>query len=137
VSGTLFVYGTLMRGMAAEAILLASGPVAFRGRARMPGTLYDFGPFPGAVPEKPSGLRAVRAEDVAGEVFDLARPEETLRALDAHEGYSPGWPASSLFVRRLVRVRLDAGGETAAWAYLYARSVRGARLVPSGDYRRR
>lgn len=141
VKGTptyVFVYGTLMRGMAAEAKLLGAGPVRFVGRAKLPGTLYDFGPFPGAVREKPPATSPIPAEDVQGEVFELLDPAvPTLAALDAHEGFDMHRPGGSLFLRRRLTVKLEGGGQVEAWTYLYARPIKDARVIPSGDWRRR
>jgi gamma-glutamylcyclotransferase (GGCT)/AIG2-like uncharacterized protein YtfP len=133
----VFVYGTLMRGMAAEATLLASGPVRFVGRARLPGTLYDFGPFPGAVRERPKASAIAVAPDVQGEVFELLDPVPALQALDLHENFDMKRPGRSLFVRRRLAVSLEGGGQVDAWTYLYARPVKDGRLIPSGDWRRR
>lgn len=134
----VFVYGTLMRGMAAEAKLLGAGPVRFVGRAKLPGTLYDFGPFPGAVREKPQPMGGVPVEDVNGEVFELLDPAvPTLAALDAHEGFDMHRPGGSLFLRRRLTVKLEGGGQVEAWTYLYARPIKDARVIPSGDWRQR
>ena len=133
----LFVYGTLMRGMAAEAKLLGSGPVRFVGRAKLGGALYDFGPFPGAVREKPAGLTAVAIEDVQGEVFELLDPMPTLESLDAHEGFDIRRPGRSMFVRRRLPIEIEGLGIVDAWVYLYGKPVKGARIIPSGDWRRK
>src|SRR5688572_7155286 len=127
----LFVYGTLMRGMAAEAKLLGSGPVRFVGRATLPGVLYDFGPFPGAVREKPAALSGIVVEDVRGEVFELLDPMPTLEAIDAHEGFEMRRPGRSMFVRRRLEVDVEGVGKLYAWAYLYARPVKGGQIIPS------
>lgn len=117
----LFVYGTLRPTLArGEPARLVAG-LPHRGTATVKGLLYDLGMYPAMVP----GTGIVR-----GDLLEIGSIEQ-LAAFDAYEecgGLKP------LYVReRLPAVQPD-GGEVMAWVYLYARPLRGARLIPGGDY---
>lgn len=124
----LFVYGTLMDGLEASALL--SGSARFVCRASMPGRLYDLGAYPAAVAgEGP-------ADVVIGEVYELT-DEEAICAIDDYEGCRVSEPGS-LFTRATVTVQPAAREALplSAWAYLFARNLPPqARRIHSGDYR--
>ena len=114
---TLFVYGTLLPGEPAHALLegaLAMGP------ARTPPTfnLFDLGPYPALV--------AGGSTAVVGELFEVTRA--MLLAIDVHE------EVPVLFGRS--RIRLDDGREVETYLLDPAR-VRGRRRIRSGDWRAR
>ena len=64
MTGLLFAYGTLMRGLALHRLL--EGRARFLGEGTVAGRLYDLGRYPAAVPEG-SGL-------VQGEVYRVTDP---------------------------------------------------------------
>ncbi len=107
---TLFVYGTLMRGGVRQRLLAGQ---RFLGEARTPPlyALFDLGEYPGMVRRDADG-RAV-----AGELYEVAAG--LIPRLDSEEG------APTLF--RLEPVSVD-GRDATVFAYLYQRSVEGARL---------
>lgn len=119
----LFAYGTLCRGLSRHSALRDCellGPATCRGR------LVDVGSYPGLL----AGDGTVR-----GELYQL-RGAETLRTLDAIEGYDPADEPGSLYLRRLIRVlRIDTEVEVDAFAYLYRGASEGLRAIPHGDYR--
>jgi gamma-glutamylcyclotransferase (GGCT)/AIG2-like uncharacterized protein YtfP len=123
----LFAYGTLMAGFGRRPLL---GPATLEGRARLRGTLYDLGEFPGLVLE---GFGWV-----VGELYHVPDLAARLPRLDREEGYDPARPGRSLYVRRAVAVEL-AGTTRAAWAYTFNREAGRAALsgprVESGDWR--
>lgn len=80
----LFVYGTLRLNSTHEMARYLHANSTYIGRGRMPGTVYDFGEYPGAVFDEKSGSM------VEGDVFYLFDPEEMLARLDACEGI--GYP---------------------------------------------
>ncbi|HEY6293969.1 MAG TPA: gamma-glutamylcyclotransferase family protein [Terriglobia bacterium] len=123
----LFVYGSLMQGLRDD--LLQKVRAKFVGAGTIQAKLYDLGRYPGAKPSTKT------AERVRGEVHRLADPEAALEILDRYEEYFRGAPGKSQFVRQVVRVTLDDGGQQQAWAYFYNRPVDESRLIPSGDYR--
>jgi gamma-glutamylcyclotransferase (GGCT)/AIG2-like uncharacterized protein YtfP len=57
-----------------------------------------------------------------------------LDALDEIEGYRPGEPESSLYIRLLTPVLLDDGGLVDGWAYFYNAPIGSAERIASGDY---
>lgn len=126
----LFVYGTLMNGMEAEALLADKGARPI-GRGKIRGKLVDLGEYPGAI-------RSAEPGDVVfGELYELA--PDSLRQLDSYEEYDPDDPARSLFVRDKVQVDLvdQPGRRVEAWTYFYneKRGKVAGRRIKSGDYR--
>jgi len=125
----LFVYGTLRRGGRFQGVLrrlrarlLAEGSVA--------GSLYHLGDYPGAIQNETA------ASSVRGEVYLLSNPARALKVLDNFEGFNPGRPEASLFLRERTTVTLASGRRVQAWIY-WLREVRGRkRRVPLGEYRR-
>jgi gamma-glutamylcyclotransferase (GGCT)/AIG2-like uncharacterized protein YtfP len=124
----LFVYGTLM---------IASGhPVAARlacesrviGPASVPGRLYDFGAYPGALASKAPG------DVVHGLVLRLAQPRRTLSWLDAYEGCAPGAPEPQGFMRVITSARLTPSRQVHAWIYCYRGDPARGRHVRNGRY---
>lgn len=98
----VFLYGTLRRGeindlerAAARAGLAA--PVAI-GSARVPGTLVDFGDWPGLLP-------AAGGPGVLGELYQVG--PELLALMDRIEEYTPGIPCC--FARRDVMAQTENG----------------------------
>lgn len=102
----------------------------FVSRGRIPGVLYDVGPYPGAV--KRSGTRAF----VRGDVYRLRDSERALQILDRYEGWDERKPRSAEFKRSRVAVDLGAGKKIRAWIYLYNRPTTGLPKIRSGDYLR-
>ena len=127
----LFVYGTLKRGQLNSPLL---APYA-RGvePARTRGRLYDLGLFPALV----AGEGTVHGELVRLDAADLAA---ALTLLDRLEGYRPGDPANSMYLRRVIDVRTATGASARAHAYFYNRDhvalpriAGGEWLGPSGE----
>jgi gamma-glutamylcyclotransferase (GGCT)/AIG2-like uncharacterized protein YtfP len=128
MSRHLFLYGTLLPELAPPAIAAAARRLARVGKASLPGRLHDLGAFPGAILDPAARTR------IAGAVFALPGDPELLAALDAYEGFLPGDPARSLFVRVRAAARLEDGCELSCWVYEYNRDPGDAPLVPGGDY---
>jgi len=112
----LFVYGSLMRGLANHDVL--SEESEFMGHALTTAeySLLDLGPYPGAV----SG----GADPLEGEIYAVTRSE--LARLDAFEG------VPSFYHR--VRTQLEEP-EGSAWIYLLTTLPAGSVFVPSGSWR--
>ncbi|HTJ79641.1 MAG TPA: gamma-glutamylcyclotransferase family protein [Rariglobus sp.] len=111
----LFVYGTLKRGCKNHPHIAGQ---TYVGDARTaPGfRLYDLGSYPGMVAD-PSDL-----DGVTGELWDVDAP--ALAHLDDFEGVDEG-----LYQRVSVPIA-NSSDCTAAFTYLYARSISG--LPPLG-----
>lgn len=125
MSHYLFVYGTLMTGLEAHD-RMESRRSRYVGQGTISGTLYDLGPHP--------ALRLEESGTVRGEVYEIL-DEELIGELDVLESYH-GRPEICRYARCIVPARCD-GRTIAAWAYAYnpRRSLEGAVLIESGDYR--
>ena len=97
------------------------GRMEFVEPCRWDGTLYDIGPFPGAVPG---------AGTIHGELFRLDSPE-VWTVLDQYEGYDPDQPEASPFVRRRVEL---AAPDVTAWVYWYNGDPTSHPRVSSGSW---
>lgn len=75
--------------------------------------LYDFGYYPGIIPEENEGTK--------GEVFEV--DDETMSRLDRLEG------EGVLYIRRLVKVEMDNGLVEDAYAYVWNARVNIVRKV--------
>ena len=121
----LFVYGTLKRGQANYPLLAPYARAVLPATAR--GLLCDLGLFPALV-DAPGVVR--------GELIRIepAAMPAALAIIDALEGYDPADPAGSMYVRRVVAVRLGDGSAGEAYAYFYNRDPAGLTPVPSGEW---
>ncbi|ANN78684.1 gamma-glutamylcyclotransferase [Bordetella flabilis] len=103
MSTYVFVYGTLRRGEINDLARAAAGaglPMPeYVGVASVPGRLYDFGDWPGLLPD-PAGAA------VTGDVYRI--DPALLPVMDAIEEYDPR--GSSCFVRRMVRLSVAGRG---------------------------
>lgn len=111
-SGYLFVYGTLRPGHAPPGIATHVARLREVGHASVPGRTYDLGEYPGAVLDASSGTT------IAGTVLALPDDPGVLAALDAYEGFDPGSPARSLFLRVRTPVTLADGQTLECWMYV-------------------
>lgn len=111
------VYGTLKRGFSNHHIM---GEAQFLGEDILKQiTLYDLGPYPGAV--------LVDSHGIEVEVFSLNTSQLTL--LDMLEEYDQEDPADSLYTRMQLVTRFGP-----AWVYLYQGKVEGHRRLESGSW---
>lgn len=124
----LFVYGTLRDDPAHEMYRVLARQAEFVGDGSLPGRLYDFGEYPGAIKVDSD------AGAVVGEVYRLKNPEVTLPHLDEYEGCGPTDRPPFEFVREASKVRLKDGNAVLCWVYFYNRAPIKGRLIPSGDY---
>ena len=126
MSQLIFFYGTLMAGFDRRRRAGIDDKLAYVGRARMQGHLFDLGLYPALVPA-PDG-------QVWGEVYRTEAPAEVLAALDDIEGYRADDPDKSLYSRQLARVILPDGSADEAWVYFYNAPLGQALRIASGDY---
>lgn len=120
----VFAYGTLMEGFVRRPLL---GPAIYEGPARVRGSLYDFGEYPGVVLDDGGW--------VEGELYRLPDVDARLPMLDREEGYEPRDEARSLYVRRPVSVQLADGSSREASLYVYNGPPGRGPRIPSGDWR--
>lgn len=124
----VFFYGTLMAGFDRRRRAAMDAKLSFVGRGWIRASLFDLGLYPAAVPS-PDGC-------VWGELYEVSDSVTVLAALDEIEGYRPGDPDHSLYVRSQVRVALPDGLQHAAWVYFYNAPLGQAQQIESGDYLR-
>jgi gamma-glutamylcyclotransferase (GGCT)/AIG2-like uncharacterized protein YtfP len=122
----VFFYGTLMTPFNRTAQLHIHQYLSFRGRGTIAAALFDLGIYPAAVPAPDSR--------VCGEVYEVTSRSVVLDALDEIEGYRPGEPETSLYMRALTPVTMDDGSSAEAWAYFYNAPLGRAERIESGDY---
>jgi gamma-glutamylcyclotransferase (GGCT)/AIG2-like uncharacterized protein YtfP len=125
-SNYLFAYGTLIPGCEPASMTSVCSRMALVGEATVRGALYDLGSFPGVV----EGDGVVRG-------IVLRVPPDAWAAMDAYEGCPLPGGEDGLFKRIMTRATLANGETLDCWVYVYARDVRGHRIVESGDWRRR
>jgi gamma-glutamylcyclotransferase (GGCT)/AIG2-like uncharacterized protein YtfP len=113
----VFIYGTLRRGCAGS-MLIRFPSSKFIAAAKVRGSLYDLGPYPGLRLDDSNSL-------VAGEVYEV--DDDLLNELDQFE-------ASSNYVRKQVEISF-AGQQTNCWTYEpNAEFYRFEKLIASGDW---
>ena len=122
----LFVYGTLRPGRAPAGLVAVVAALRVVAAARMPGRLYDLGPYPGAVRD------ATAPGVVHGDVVELSNSAPPLAWFDAYEGIDPAKPVD-LYAREWVEVETDRGA-IACWAYLLRRVPSHAAPIASGEW---
>jgi gamma-glutamylcyclotransferase (GGCT)/AIG2-like uncharacterized protein YtfP len=126
VAELVFFYGTLMAGFDRRRRAGMDGRLTYLGRGSIHAWLFDLGLYPAATPASEGR--------VWGEVYEVAEPAEVLAALDEIEGYRPGHPDRSLYVRSEAAVTMPDGTERTAWVYFYNAPLGQAERITSGDY---
>lgn len=126
-SGRVALYGSLRRGQPASRQLRLDRMLRWIGTCVVPGRLYDFGDYPGLVPDDDG--------EVVADLFAVRRAE-ALSVMDAFEGYRHHEPAASLYLRRSVDLIRPL---TSAWIYVYntghdAHDHRNAPVIGGGDW---
>ena len=127
-SDYLFVYGTLRRPGSDAAHRALRRHATIVGTAYLRGSLFDLGPYPGAVPG------AAERSHVKGDLYRMQDRRALLPELDAYEGCGSQEPAPSEFKREIVSVAWDKENVVRAWADLYTRPPKGLARIESGDY---
>ena len=122
----VFFYGTLMSAFRRSGRARLDGFLELIGRGRIQAALFDLGIYPAAVPADDSC--------VWGELHRMADVDVVLTALDEIEGYRPGHPDASLYMRSEILVTLEDGPVKTAWVYFYNAPLGKAPRIPSGDY---
>jgi gamma-glutamylcyclotransferase (GGCT)/AIG2-like uncharacterized protein YtfP len=121
----VFVYGTLRQGGVREMPRLFP-QTEFIGFGTAKGRLYDFGAYPGFLPDAAGG-------DVLGEVY--AVPAIVLQALDDIERFEPNNEAGSYYHRREVSVTMRDGSCMVAWVYVCnPQFYNCSRLIDNNDW---
>jgi gamma-glutamylcyclotransferase (GGCT)/AIG2-like uncharacterized protein YtfP len=113
----VFVYGTLRRG-SAQAMSLRFPNSKFVADAKVSGSLYDLGPYPGLILNESNSL-------VIGEVYEV--DDKTLNMLDDYEAASDYW-------RKQIEISLGTH-KRICWTYEPNPELCSLRtLITSGDW---
>src|SRR5438045_1002594 len=116
----LFVYGTLLREIGHPMAEFLARQGRFVGPAKMPGRLYDLGPYP--------GMREPHIADdwVHGELYELHDAAATFETLDRYEslGVEP-----AAFVRQRGIATLLSSNVVETWVYRYQGPMNAARHI--------
>jgi gamma-glutamylcyclotransferase (GGCT)/AIG2-like uncharacterized protein YtfP len=123
----IFFYGTLLNGFRHAGLARLERSLAFVGRGVIEASLFDLGPYPGAI--------RCTGSSVWGEIYQMLDVPLVLDTLDDFEDYRVDDPGASLYIRVEVAATMIDPTSVVAWAYFYNRSVDNAVLIPSGDYR--
>ncbi|MDQ2835669.1 MAG: gamma-glutamylcyclotransferase [Acidobacteriota bacterium] len=107
----LFVYGTLHPDTAPEEVREEVRRFQLVGKGTVKGKLLDLGSYPGVL------LKSRGTEEVPGHIFAIPQEPELLDRLDRYEEYSADFPDSSLFLRKLVKVKREDGSTERCWVY--------------------
>jgi gamma-glutamylcyclotransferase (GGCT)/AIG2-like uncharacterized protein YtfP len=125
----LFVYGTLLPGLAPPVIADIVNTLCLAGPATVAGRLYHFGAYPGCT------LHSDCETQIQGTLLELPPDNEPiLEKLDWYEGYAAHDEHGSLFLRTTCDATTPDGRQLRAWVYVYNRDVSRARLIPTGRY---
>jgi gamma-glutamylcyclotransferase (GGCT)/AIG2-like uncharacterized protein YtfP len=98
------------------------------GRASVPGTLYDLGPYPAAVFDEAAETL------VWGDLVALPDDAGFVARLDEYEGFDSANAAGSPYVRVRKTATLSDGRRFNCWAYGYNRDTGNTATIPGGDY---
>jgi gamma-glutamylcyclotransferase (GGCT)/AIG2-like uncharacterized protein YtfP len=124
----LFVYGTLLPGLAPPVIADVVYALKFLGHATLPGRLYHLGTYPGCVLDPACGRL------IHGQLLEIPPDPAILDRLDWYEDYAAHDADGSLFLRTTCDAARPDGRQIPAWVYVYNRDVSRARLIESGRY---
>lgn len=124
----VFVYGTLRKGESRSSIM-AEAAKGNMETAVVQGTLYDHGAYPGFRPEG----RGI----VVGEFYRCADIANTLKRLDAIEGFASYDDGQEGLYHRAVLSVTTEKGEKWAWAYITNIPTSEEIIIESGDWRNR
>ena len=127
LNNTLFVYGSLMSGVATPIATYLKSNSIFLGEAKLEGKLYDLGKYPGLVPEVGCG------QWVKGHVFELSDAKKMLPVLDKYEGTTIAFEQPTEYIRVEASVQLNNQAVT-CWLYRYNYPTDHLSLISSGDY---
>ena len=122
----VFFYGTLMSGFKRSGRSSIDAELQVEGRGWISAALFDLGIYPAAIPAGDAR--------VWGEVHRMRDTTRVLDALDEIEGYRPGTPDASLYMRVETPVTFDDGHVASVWVYFYNAPLGRAQRIASGDY---
>jgi len=123
-----FFYGTLIPQYAPDHLREILAGFHFIEEGSLPGILYDFGNYPGAVFDDSSQSK------VFGRVYQASCDDILLAELDRYEGYDQLSPEAGEYIRRCRNVTLADGNGMECWVYDYNWSTEGFLTIPNGSW---
>lgn len=127
-SNYLFVYGSLLSGFKSPAYEYITRYFELLGPATAPGTLYDLGDYPAALPDN-SGRKII------GELYRIRNSNQlsyAIAQLDGYEGLNPEAGEVADYRRQLSAVLYNKE-QIHAWVYWYNHAIQDKPLIESGD----
>ena len=128
LSEYLFVYGTLMKGFDNPFAEKLNKLSDFVGNGSFPGLLYQVDWYPGAVYSEEGGFA------VFGEIYKMQNLPQLLKELDEYEDVFED-ESVSLYVRRIVSIKMENDSVLDCWVYLYNQPVADLKQIESGLFR--
>lgn len=128
MDANLFVYGALLRPSHHKEWRLLRHGARMLGDAYFQGQLFNIGAFPGAI------LSEDGRDRVWGRLYRMNNPARLLPLLDQFEDCTPDDPEPHKFARKIIDVRLLAGGRSRAWTYLYNWDIARCRRIQGGRF---
>src|SRR5713226_7805567 len=122
----LFLYGTLKPNEAASDVAETVRTLRRVGSATVPGRLYDFGDYPGAVIDQSAKT------SIKGELFELPNDDSALKALDDYEEFNRKDRNYILLIRPRTVATPHGDRLMDACVYVFSRNPGGARQQVGG-----
>jgi gamma-glutamylcyclotransferase (GGCT)/AIG2-like uncharacterized protein YtfP len=126
INDLLFVYGTLLLSDNVHAVYLRNNS-SFYHHGKLYGRLFDVGNYPAVI------LSDAHNYPIAGSIYRLDSPAQTLNLLDEYEGITTDENEDDWYLRELVSIE-TASGNLNCWVYLYNLPVDELTEITSGDY---
>jgi gamma-glutamylcyclotransferase (GGCT)/AIG2-like uncharacterized protein YtfP len=123
-----FFYGTLIPQYAPEHLREILVSFHFIGEGWLPGILYDFGNYPGAVFDVSTPAK------VCGRVYHAPCDDLLLAEFDRYEGYDQLLPTEGEYIRQRRYVTLASGNVVECWMYDYNWSTDGFPIIAGGRW---
>jgi len=126
----VFVYGTLLPGLAPPIIADVVNTLRIASDATIPGRLYDLGDYPGCIHDPNCNSL------IHGKLLELPDPT-VLDRLDWYECYAAHDATGSLFLRTICHATTTEGQSVQAWLYVYNRDLSKAKRIENGLWKMR
>jgi len=127
-SNYLFVYGSLLSGFKSPAYEYIARYFELVGPATTPGTLYDLGDYPAALPDHSGRM-------IIGELYKIRNNHQlsyAIAQLDGYEGLNPEAGETADYKRELAMISYN-NEQIQAWVYWFNQTIEDKPVIESGD----
>lgn len=125
----LFTYGTLRKDEENPMQNYLEKQAHWIGKALVQGELHYAGGHPAAI------ASGDEKRQILGDLYEFDKESGLLQELDRYEGYRPGEPVKSLYLRKKrMATLLENKEKRVAWIYIYNQPLDEAVPILSGDY---